>query len=151
MGKNRLSFNQASGKIREMKDELESGAFKADILKRIEDESKISIAPSQDRHAFLMNALKAYDEATPHGYRVFLGITREVSSTFSRKQVGKILKSILEARINGYNNYQISEFFKLKENLIIALEELAKLELQESLEKKGFLNDTPSDGGLIIP
>ena len=151
MGNNRLSFNQASGKLREIKENLASGKFKRDVEKQIEKESQISIAPPNDRRAFLLNAINGMDEATADGERVFLIITQEISSSFTRKQIGKFLKEILRAKINGHTNKQLAKYFGKTEKAIEALEELAKLELQTHLRRKGFTVDTPSDGGLIIP
>ena len=147
MSKNRLTFNQAAGKIREMKEKLSNGSFKSDVLKRIKDESKISIAPPRDRMAYLLNAINGLDEVTGHGERVFLAITGEISSNFTRKQIAKILKKVLLARINGWTYYQISTLFKRTEDFVKALEELARLELNEGLKAKGFvdiLHDTQS-------
>jgi hypothetical protein len=45
----------------------------------------------------------------------------------------------------------MAKYFGKTVNAIKAIEELAQLELKTHLERKGFLNDTPSDGGLIIP
>lgn len=123
-----------------MKDNLESGRFKNDILRRIGDESKISVSSPADRAAYLMNAVNGIEEASAHGARCFLTITSEVSSTYSRKQIGHILKEILRARIKGYTCSQIATFFKVRKEAIEALEELAKLELEESLKAKGFVN-----------
>ena len=151
MGNNRLTFNQAAGKVRELKDNLASGKFKRDVEKQIAEESKISVSSPQDRRLFLLNAINGMDEATADGERVFYIITQEIKSTFSRKQIGKFLKEILRAKIDGHSNLKIARYFGKTEKAIQALEELAKLELQTHLERKGFLNDTPSDGGLIIP
>jgi len=161
MGNNRLSFNQASGKLREMKQNLASGKFKRDVEKQIAEESKISVSSPQDRRLFLLNAINGMDEATADGERVFYIITQEIKSTFSRKQIVKFLKEILRAYIvevdesrgvtKSMVTRKIAKYFGKTEKAIEALEELAKLELQTHLERKGFLNDTPSDGGLIIP
>lgn len=141
---NRLSFSQAAGYVRKMKDELESGRFKADILKRITDEAKISVSSPQSRQTWLLNAINGLDVATANGERVFLTITDGISNQYSRKQIAHILKEILRAKINGYTSVQIARFFKVQTNSIEALEELAKLELEASLKAKGFieLNDT---------
>ena len=151
MGNNRLSFNQASNKVRELKDNLASGKFKRDVEKQIAEESKISVSSPQDRRLFLLNAINGMDEATADGERVFYIITQEIKSTFSRKQIGKFLKEILRAKIDGHSNLKIAKYFGKTEKAIEALEELAKLELQTHLRRKGFTDDTPSDGGLIIP
>ena len=151
MGNNRLSFNQASGKLREMKQNLASGKFKRDVEKQIEKESQISIAPPNDRRAFLLNAINGMDEATADGERVFYVITQEVKGSFSRKQIGKFLKEVLRCRIDGHSYEKMAKYFGKTVNAIKAIEELAQLELKTHLERKGFLNDTPSDGGLIIP
>ena len=151
MGNNRLSFNQASGKLREMKENLASGKFKRDVEKQIAEESKISVSSPQDRRLFLLNAINGMDEATADGERVFYIITQEIKSTFSRKQIGKFLKEILRAKINGHTNKQLAKYFGKTEKAIEALEELACLELKTHLRYKGFTDDTPSDGGLIIP
>ena len=148
--RNRLSFNQAAGKIREMKDNLSSGLFKTKVEKQIEKESQISIAPPNDRRAFLLNALKGMDEATADGERVFLIITQEISSNYTRKDIGRFLKQILLAKIDGHSNIKIARYFGKTEKAIEALEELAKLELCTHLKRKGFTDDTPSEG-LIIP
>ena len=145
-----------------MKDNLSTGKFKTDVEKQIAEESKISVSSPQDRRLFLLNAINGMDEATADGERVFYIITQEIKSTFSRKQIGKFLKEILRAKIDGHSheenpNYRcncnkpLAKYFGKTEKAIQALEELAKLELQTHLEIKGFLNDTPSDGGLIIP
>ena len=91
------------------------------------------------------------DEATADGERVFYIITQEIKSTFSRKQIGKFLKEILRCRIDGHSYEKMAKYFGKTVNAIKAIEELAQLELKTHLERKGFLNDTPSDGGLIIP
>ena len=148
---NRLSFNQAAGKIREMKDNLASGKFKNEVEEQIKKEAQISIAPPNDRMAFLLNAINGMDEATADGERVFYIITQEIKSTFTRKQIGKFLKEILRAKIDGHSNLKIAKYFGKTEKAITALEELAKLELKTHLERKGFLDDTPSQQGLIIP
>ena len=136
----RLSFNQASNKLREMKDNLASGKFKDDILARIKDETSISVSSSNDRKSWLLNSIKGLDEATPHGERVFLTITSESSCVYTRKQIGNILKQILKARIHGYTCGQIAKFFKLPTQVIEAMEELGKLELMENLKAKGFID-----------
>ena len=151
MGNNRLSFNQASNKVRELKDNLASGKFKRDVEKQIDEESKISVSSPQDRRLFLLNAINGMDEATADGERVFYIITQEIKSTFSRKQIGKFLKEILRCRIDGHSYEKMAKYFGKTVNAIKAIEELAQLELKTHLERKGFLNDTPSDGGLIIP
>ena len=151
MGNNRLSFNQASNKVRELKDNLTSGKFKRDVEKQIAEESKISVSSPQDRRLFLLNAINGMDEATADGERVFYIITQEIKSTFSRKQIGKFLKEILRCRIDGHSYEKMAKYFGKTVNAIKAIEELAQLELKTHLERKGFLNDTPSDGGLIIP
>ena len=150
MGNNRLSFDQAAGKLREMKDNLASGKFKSSVEEQIRKESQISIAPPNDRRAFLLNAIKGMDEATADGKRVFLIITQEISSSFTRKQIGNFLKEILKAKIYGHTNKQLAKYFGKTEKAIQALEELAKLELQTHLRRKGFTDDTPSQKGLII-
>ena len=151
MGNNRLSFNQASGKLREMKENLASGKFKSDVLKKINDESKISVSSPRDRMAYLINGVKALTEATPIGEKVFLKITGEISNKYTRREIGMFLREILIAKIYGKTNFEIACYFEKTEQHIKALEELAKLELKESLKKKGFTDDTPSDVGLIIP
>ena len=148
---NRLSFNQAAGKVRELKDNLASGKFKRDVEKQINDESKISVASPNDRRAYLLNAINGMDEATADGERVFYIIAQEVKGVFSRKQIGRFLKEILRAKIDGHSNKKIAKYFGKSEKAIEALEELGKLELKTHLEIKGFTDDTPSDKGLIIP
>ena len=158
---NRLSFNQAAGKIREMKDNLSSGKFKSGVEEQIKKESQISIAPPNDRRAFLLNAINGMDEATADGERVFLIITQEIKSTLTRKQIGKFLKEILRAYIvevdesrgvtKSMVTRKIAKYFGKTEKAIEALEELACLELKTHLRYKGFTDDTPSHEGLIIP
>ena len=138
MSKNRLSFNQAAGKIREMKDNLSSGKFKSGVEEQIKKESQISIAPPNDRRAFLLNAINGMDEATADGERVFYIITQEIKSTFSRKQIGKFLKEILRCRIDGHSYEKMAKYFGKTVNAIKAIEELAQLELKTHLERKGF-------------
>ena len=48
MGNNRLSFNQASGKLREMKENLASGKFKRDVEKQIAEEFNKEVAELVD-------------------------------------------------------------------------------------------------------
>ena len=151
MANNRLSFNQAANRVRELKGKLDSGQFKRDVEKQINEESKISVSSPEQRRAYLLNAINGMDEATADGERVFLIITQSISSSYSRKQIGQFLKEILRAKINGHSNKQIAQYFGKTEKSVEALEELAKLELQTHLRRKGFTDDTPSNGGLIIP
>lgn len=140
---NRLSFHQASNKIREMKDHLESGKFKDDILKRISDESKISVSSPKSRQAWLLNAINGMEKVTPWGEKVFLKLTGEISNKYSRKEIGRFLKEILRARTNGWTCAQIAGKFGKTETVVIELEELAKLELCEELKAKGFVDIAP--------
>ena len=134
-----------------MKDNLASGKFKRDVEKQIKEESQISVASPNDRLAFLLNAIKGMDEATADGERVFLIITQEIKSSYTRKQIGNFLKQILLCRINGHSYKEIAKYFGKKELAIEALDELAQLELKTHLKYKGFTDDTPSQEGLIIP
>ncbi len=139
--KQRLSISQAFNWLRGIKENIASGKFKSDISNRINKESQISIAPPNDRRAYLLNAIKALDEITPIGEKTFLKITGEISSNYTRKQIARFLQEILRARIHGMTCYHISLKFKKSVTHIEALEQLAKLELSENLKKKGFVEN----------
>lgn len=144
--KNRLlSFHQASNKVREMKDHLESGKFKDDVLKRINEEAKISVSSPMERAAYLLNAINGMGEVTAVGERVFLRLTSDRPGKYSRREIGRFLREILRARIHGWSCLRIADKFGKSELEIQEIEELAKIELEQELKAKGFCDIVKKD------
>lgn len=136
----KLSFNEAAGKLRELKENLANGKFKTGVLAQINKEAKISVSSPGSRAAYLLNAINALDSITSHGEKVFYKITGDISSFYSRKEIARILREILRGRIHGMTYERIGSLAKKPAEIIEALETLARLEVEEGLKAKGLID-----------
>ena len=147
--KQKMNFEQAANKIKEQKDELNSGKFYEKIKQEIEKNAPISYVPPRDRFISLVSALSFFDTISPWGCKTYLKVTGKIPSSSTCKEICNFLKEILFLRIKGYTYKYIVEVPLVKEfkgfkygfmipcpeTMCEVLEQLAKLELEQALTR----------------
>ena len=124
-----LNIEQAGNYIKSKEKDMKAG-IKKDIEK-----AQISIAPEQDRVAYLMSALRLFTTVSPQVERAFLTMTGTISSSLSRRDIAALLKRILILRVAGFTICSIAQSIKEPMELTASLEELGKIAVREELER----------------
>ncbi len=131
----RLNFEKAVNYIKSR-----AKTMKADVKKDISS-AQISMALPQDRKRYLAYTISCLDEVSP-------AIMREIPNreTYSRKEAAKLLRHLLILRCSGLSTTRLAHDFKVSEEQVKRLEEVAVIAVKEAIERKK-LTGVPILGG----
>jgi hypothetical protein len=131
-----LSIEQALNFLKAKEKDIPGDVAK-DIAK-----SSISVADPREMRQYLLSIIPLLQTVSPEVERAFLTITGTVSASLTKREIARIFRLVLSLRVYSMGYTHIATYLKERMETIIALEELAKIAMQEELHRHK-LTDKP--------
>uniref|UniRef100_A0A6H1ZNK2 Uncharacterized protein n=1 Tax=viral metagenome TaxID=1070528 RepID=A0A6H1ZNK2_9ZZZZ len=135
-----MSFEQAVNYLNKKRKDAKQDA------KKNAEKAQISLALEPDRRKYLLYTLSCLDTVSFEVEKVFLQITKSVSSSISRKDIALMLRQILLLRVYNYSIKQIADKLKESPVVIVRCEQLGMIAVQEAIQRHK-INGIPLVGG----
>ena len=125
-----MSIDQAGNYIKEKAKTM------AEDTKKEARKAPISLAPPQDRKAYLMYGISLLDNISESAKILWCKIANKAPALYSTREVAMMLKKLLVLRINGYSLQQIAHHLHTTIPVIEQSEELAVKVVCEAIETR---------------